>query len=164
MSTPDSGPPNITDYYFGGSVSGWNAGVWDERPSNFGNVTRNELHNFAPIVISDFDAGRPLTFNLCGNGYFYGPPSGSALYANVLIAQCTQFYNSGETQVNYTQIFNEGASGEPNQNSGMICFDFTTTRTIPFTCEFHAAVALVIVSDQVDDSKFDFSYQLRVSQ
>jgi hypothetical protein len=163
MTTPNSGPPIITDYYFGGSVSGWNAGVWNEQPSSAGNVTRNELHNFAPILISDFDAGTSLTFNLCGNGYFYGTSSGSVLYADVLIAQCTQFYNTGETQVNYTRIFN-GASGAPDQISGLICFDFTTTFSIPYTCEFHAAVALVIVSDDVVDSKFDFSYQLRVSQ
>jgi hypothetical protein len=114
-------------------------------------------------MISDFDAQTPLTFNLCGNGYFYGPASGSVLYADVLIAQCSQFYNTGVLQVDYTPIFN-GASGSPDQTNGMICFDFTTTYSISSTCEFHAAVALVIVSDQVGDSKFDFSYQLRVSQ
>ena len=166
MQTPDAGNPTITEYYYGGAVSGWNAGIWDERPSNIGSVTFPELHNFAPILISDFDAGTPLTFNLCGNGYFYGPPSGAILYADVLIARCSQFFNPpGGTAagVDYQQVFNGSASTNVS-GAGTICFDFSNTFSITGPCEFHAAVALVIVSDQVGTSKLDFSYQLRANQ
>jgi hypothetical protein len=98
MATPDTGPPAITDYYFGGSVSGWNTGTWNEKPGNTTNVTLPQLHNFAPILITDFNTERPLTFNLCGNGYFYGPPSGSILYADVLIVKRKEYISKRFTK------------------------------------------------------------------
>jgi hypothetical protein len=162
MDTPDFLPPNIDDYYYGGAVSGWNAGIWDERIPNVP-IPFSHLHNFAPILIHD--ASTNLNFSLCGNGYFYGPPQDAVLYAEVIIANCSQFYNvsgASASSIAYTRVLNDQSASIGQE--GTVCFDFTATYSVDAPCEYHAAVALVVVSDQVGTSKLDFSYQLRVSQ
>jgi hypothetical protein len=160
MATPNTGPPVITDYYYGGDTAGWNDGTWNELVAA-SPVPFPHLHNFAPILISN--GASNLTFNLCGNGYFYGTIStGVTLYADVLIAECSQFAVGSPTGVEYARVF-DGVSTDIS-DIGTVCFDFTTTYSIPTACEYQAAVALIVVSDEVGSQKFDFSYQLRVSQ
>jgi hypothetical protein len=160
MVTPDTAPPAITQYYYGGALSGWNAGVWDElvtaSPVNFAS-----LHNFAPITINDLVTN--LTFTLCGNGYFYGSsPQNATLYADVLIADCSEFTQGVPSGVEYFQILSGSTANI--SNVGTVCFEFATTYSIPTSCNYHAAVAFTIVSDQPGSQRFDFSYQLKVTQ
>jgi hypothetical protein len=161
MVIPDTAPPAITEYYYGGAVSGWNAGEWDERviaPS----APFSHLHNFAPIRIND--SGTNLTFTLCGNGFYNGPnPQNATLYADVLIADCSQFTESTASGVEYHQILS-GSTANISE-VGTVCFEFTTTYSIPTSCDYHAAVAFILfVPFGGDSERFDFSYQLKVTQ
>jgi hypothetical protein len=165
MITPDTGTPLITEYYYGGATSGWNDGSWNERITT-SPVPFAGLHNFAPILISNGTTN--LTFNLCGNGYFYGVSgTGITFWAEVIIANCEQFYQPSGGSVSgieYNRVFNDTDNSIDVSDDGLVCFDFTGTYSIPTACQYHAAVGLVVVSDQVGTQKFDFSYQLRVSQ
>jgi hypothetical protein len=166
MVTPDSANPVSTDYYYGNANEGWNGGVWDELVAPTP-APKDHLHNFAPIVIADGTTS--LTFRLCGNAYFYGylTDTSAELYANILIADCDLFTNGGQgTDVDYIQLFGDSESGHSVSISatGMVCFDFEKQYSISSSCQYQAAVALVVVSDDTNSSKLDFSYQLRVIQ
>ena len=165
MVSPNTGSPALTEYYYGDGTTGWNGGSWNElvqsSPVPFGH-----LHNFAPILIADSGI-TSLTFNLCGNAYWHGTIStATTFYAEILIADCDQFYpQSGIVGgIEYTALFNGTNNSTDVSDYGLVCFDFTTTYSIPDACRYHAAVGLVIVSDQATTDILDFSYQLRVSQ
>jgi hypothetical protein len=123
-------------------------------------------------MITNNPQGGNLNFKLCGNAFFHTSAGssigGGDLYAQVYVANCSQFYDGTGTTAG---IVWETSPTVPDPVSttisawGTVCFDFPWEFNIGATCEYHAAVGLFATSDYVgNDSILDFSFQLRVTQ